>query len=396
MRIALCSHEYPPETGFGGIGTYTFYQARALARLGHEVFVLAGSTGGSRTEEHDGVQVRRHDGVATRWAFEQLGHLKWWWTRERVRNAVSVLISLRNLERSGPLDLIESPESGAEGALTNLVTRIPSVTRFHSPASLIMPFYETNRGDRRACAAIEALGIRGATALTSTSHHLASEVRRRLHVNRENPVIHNGIDIELFDRSEQVDFRALHGLPPGRPVVLFIGRLEQRKGIHLCPDVVRAVLRRYDVAFVFAGADLFEYGTRVLLPALASTTLRGSVHLLGRLTNTEVRSCLRQADIVFLPSLWESCPYSCLEAMAASRAIVCSDAGGLTELVTDRVDARVVPSGDIEGFSVAIAELLEDPGLRHRLGAQARRTVEVRFTDIETATRSLAVYERIR
>ena len=43
MRIALLSFEYPPETGFGGIGTYTWHQARALAKLGHEVHVLAGA-----------------------------------------------------------------------------------------------------------------------------------------------------------------------------------------------------------------------------------------------------------------------------------------------------------------------------------------------------------------
>ena len=44
MKIALLSFEYPPETGFGGIGTYTWYQARALVKLGHQVHVLAGAT----------------------------------------------------------------------------------------------------------------------------------------------------------------------------------------------------------------------------------------------------------------------------------------------------------------------------------------------------------------
>ena len=44
LKIALLSYEYPPETGFGGIGTYTWYQARALAKLGHEVHVLSGAT----------------------------------------------------------------------------------------------------------------------------------------------------------------------------------------------------------------------------------------------------------------------------------------------------------------------------------------------------------------
>ena len=48
MRIALLSYEYPPETGFGGIGTYTYYQARALARLGHEAHVFAGTQSAER------------------------------------------------------------------------------------------------------------------------------------------------------------------------------------------------------------------------------------------------------------------------------------------------------------------------------------------------------------
>ena len=60
MRIALLSYEYPPDTGFGGIGTYSYYHARALAKLGHEVHVIAGSvTNGVYHSEHDGVKVIR-------------------------------------------------------------------------------------------------------------------------------------------------------------------------------------------------------------------------------------------------------------------------------------------------------------------------------------------------
>ena len=61
MKIALLSHELPPETGHGGIGTYTWYQSRALARLGAEVHVLAGASEPTpiRTTELDGVQVHR-------------------------------------------------------------------------------------------------------------------------------------------------------------------------------------------------------------------------------------------------------------------------------------------------------------------------------------------------
>ncbi len=62
MRIGLLSFEYPPETGFGGIGSYTWHHARALAALGHEVHVLAGARQATelRETEHDGVCVHRY------------------------------------------------------------------------------------------------------------------------------------------------------------------------------------------------------------------------------------------------------------------------------------------------------------------------------------------------
>ena len=93
MKIALLSFEYPPETGFGGIGSYTWHHARALTALGHEVHVLAGARQATplRASEHDGVRVFRFRaaGAAMR-AFETLGTLgafRLRWTRQRVQNA---------------------------------------------------------------------------------------------------------------------------------------------------------------------------------------------------------------------------------------------------------------------------------------------------------------------
>src|SRR5579872_333903 len=87
MNIGLLSFEYPPETGFGGIGTYTWYQARALARLGHTVHVLAGlkQEAPLYTREHEGVLVHRYrPGGRVMGAFNSLGRWKWWWTRQRL------------------------------------------------------------------------------------------------------------------------------------------------------------------------------------------------------------------------------------------------------------------------------------------------------------------------
>src|SRR5690349_2832425 len=154
MTFGLLSFEYPPETGFGGIGTYTWYHARALARLGHRVHVLAGlkETSSLRTTEHDGVMVHRYrpEGRMMR-AFDRLGQYKCWWTRQRLENGWSMYHALKDLMGRYHFDVLEMPECGAEGYLINYLVRIPTVIRFHSPSRLIMPFYDVRRADIEMC-----------------------------------------------------------------------------------------------------------------------------------------------------------------------------------------------------------------------------------------------------
>src|SRR5436190_904728 len=102
LKIALLSFEYPPETGFGGIGTYTWHHARALAKLGHEVHVLAGAREATpiRSTEHDGVTVHRFwAGGKAMHLFERLGVFRMWWTRQRLQNAWSMYQGISRLHR---------------------------------------------------------------------------------------------------------------------------------------------------------------------------------------------------------------------------------------------------------------------------------------------------------
>jgi glycogen(starch) synthase len=397
MRIGLLSFEYPPETGFGGIGTYTWYHARALARLGHEVHVVAGATTreGLSTRRRDGVFVHRFraSGAAMR-AFGHLGKGNCHWTRLRLENAWSMYQSLKILDRRRRFDILEMPECGAEGCLINSLVEIPTVVRFHSPSRLIMPFYDVPRADHVMCSWLENRAIRGATALTSCSRFLADEARTRLGVDKPIQVIPNGIDVSLFDGETVIDVAGKYELPRDKLIIFFSGRMERRKGIHICGEIVETILRRHDVAFVFAGGDLFGYMTKTLLPSLAKRPLRGSVHYIGKLDLPELRSCLRTADIMMLPSLWENCPYSCLEAMAASCAIVSTDQGGMPELIRHGQNGLLARSGNAASFAEQIEKLIEDASLRRQLGANARRTVESEFDDDRVARASVEFYER--
>ncbi len=396
MKIALLSFEYPPETGFGGIGTYTWYHARALARLGHEVHVLAGATQSTplRTSEHDGVTVHRFrpDGPVMR-MIAPLGSRRLWWTKNRLENAWAMYLGLRELRRHHRFDVIEMPECGAEGMLVNRFSRERTVVRFHSPARLIMPFYDVQPADTRWCSRAEQFAINGATSLTSCSTFLADEVRLKLDERRPIAVMPNGIDVALFDAADQLDFRQAHAIPTDRPLIFFAGRMEPRKGVHLLVDILVPLLERQEVAVALAGQDLFNHVADTLQPALDARRLRGSFHYLGKLDQTAIRSGVCQADIFLLPSLWENCPYSCLEAMAAGRAIVASNQGGMPELIDDGVNGLLAESGNPAAYVDALDRLLQDDALRARLGAAARQNVLARFTDERIARLAVAHYE---
>lgn len=396
LRIALLSYEYPPETGFGGIGTYTWHHARALAALGHDVHVLAGAREASpmRHETADGVHVHRYwAGGRTMQAFHALGRYRLWWTRQRLQNALSMYRGLRMLHAERPFDVVEMPECGAEGALITRLLRIPSVVKLHSPSALIMGTYDVRKADITGCAAIERRAINAATRLTSCSKFLADEVATAMRVRRPIDVVTNGLDVDWFDRSTaDLDIHERFGIPRRALTIVFTGRMERRKGIHLVPHIAAEILARHDVALVLAGADLFNYVRDTLVPSLAGRELRGSLHPLGAVPLDELRPLVRAADVFLLPSLWENCPYSCLEAMAAGRAIVTSNQGGMPELVVDGETGLLATSDDAASFTASIERLVHDAGLRARLGAAARRTLEQRHRHTVVGEQSVRIY----
>jgi glycosyltransferase involved in cell wall biosynthesis len=325
--------------------------------------------------------------------FRRLEGARLWWTKNRLENALSMYRGLAILLREHAFDIVEMPECGAEGLLVNHLTNSRTLIRFHSPSRLIMPYYDVRPADITLCSFLERAAMAGTRAFSSCSRFLAEEVRRKLGIRPPVRVIPNGIDLELFDAGERLDARRRHDLPRDRLMILFTGRIEPRKGVRSCREIARTILERYDVAMVFAGRDLFGYMADTLLPYLKGRRLRGTVHYLGDLDLAGVRSCLREADIFLLPSLWENCPYSCLEAMAAGRAIVSSDQGGMPELIKDGENGLLARCGDAGSYVAGLERLIEDRALRERLGAAARRTVETGYTDLQVAEASVRYYQ---
>ena len=397
VKIALLSYELPPDTGFGGIGTYTWYQARALVRLGHDVRVVAGALEpGRHHSEVDGVKITRvlDDGPFTG-AIRGMLDDGLGWAPNRIRTASGAFHALRDLLEQESYDVVEYPECGGDGMIVSTMLPVRTCVRFHSPAALIMGSYPVSEADLEATSFLEQIGIDQADVRTAPSTFMASEVVDRLGVTTPVHVIPNGIDLGSLDSASSPEVVERFELPtrPDLVTVLFASRLERRKGAHLLAEVCAQVLGRDPrVHFLVAGADVDGLVDGVIRPRLAAEGLDDRFRYLNRLALPEVRELLKHVDVQLLPTTWDNAPYACLEAMAAGVAVVTSDLGGMPEMIEHERTGLLSTPHDPHSFATNVLRLADDRALRERLGAQARAEVEARFTDTAMARATVELW----
>ncbi|MFF0157604.1 glycosyltransferase [Streptomyces sp. NPDC005263] len=184
-------------------------------------------------------------------------------------------------------------------------------------------------------------------------------------------VIPNGVDLRRFCPAQVGAARAglspLHGVDPGAPLVVCVGRLCRQKG----QDVLLAAWDT--VAGGAPGARLVLVGDgpdreRLQASAPASVLFAGAV--------TDAVPWYQAADLVVLPSRWEGMALAPLEAMACGRPVVVSDVDGARESLPPELAARcLVPPENPAALARAVTDLLLDPRLRESLGRQGRRYV---------------------
>lgn len=178
----------------------------------------------------------------------------------------------------------------------------------------------------------------------------------------------NGVDVARFaDAPPHPDL----GAPdPDRPTLLFVGRLERRKGLE---PLVRAftILRatRPELRLVVVG----EGPERARCEALLTVADRAAVTFLGRVDHDVLPRCHASADVVVAPALGgESFGIVLLEAMAAGRPVVASDIPGYRSVLRDGVEGRLAPPGDPPTLAAVLGEVLDDRAQRGRLVAAGR------------------------
>jgi glycosyltransferase involved in cell wall biosynthesis len=166
------------------------------------------------------------------------------------------------------------------------------------------------------------------------------------------------------------------GLPTADPVVLFVGRLMESKGIRDLVAILPQVLARVPFHLLVVGDGPLEQHVR---QCAAQVSVGKRLTLAGYLEGGALQGAYHLADIFVLPTWAEGFPLAVLEAMAAGLPVVTTRIRGMADHLRERVNALFVPPRDPAALAAALIRLLGDPVLRARMG-QANREKVREFT----------------
>jgi phosphatidylinositol alpha-mannosyltransferase len=208
------------------------------------------------------------------------------------------------------------------------------------------------------------------------------------HFPGQYELIPNGIDLDEFGPA----VRPFPHLCDGKLNVLFVGRLEQRKGFgYLLRAFARLRKERADLRLVVVGA--YSDSTRRRYEAIARSAELPDVQFVGPASNADLPRYYRSCDVFCAPSTGgESQGIILLEAMASGRPIVASDIAGYRGVMRDGVEGLFVPPKDAEALAAALTRLIDSPELRERLGAGGPKRASAYSWD-KVAGRVLELYE---
>lgn len=267
------------------------------------------------------------------------------------------------------------------GRLAARLAGVPAV--FSTVHNIVNPW----KGSGRKL--IDRLFARLSTAVVGCSEEVTQTLASRDKIPAGKLVsIPNGIDLQKFSSFSGAGVRSEFGLPEDRPLIGIVGRLHEQKAHG---DLFQALAQlpqmrdRQLNCLVIGTGDLQD----ALKQQAKDLGLGDCVIFTGM--RTDVPRLVAAMDVFVMSSHWEGLPIALLEAMASSKAVLCTRVGGIPDVVIDGENGLLVEPRDVPQFAKRLGELLQDSGLRTRLGQRARETVIARFD----VSRTAAAYNRL-
>ena len=368
MRVVhIFKDFYPPTTG--GIEQHMNLLCRGLAPHVDVTVLVPSRSRRTITEQLDGVSVVR---------VPEFG---------RYASAPFCPTMPVELRRLRP-DIIHIHFPNPMGDLGYLLSgvRAPLVLTYHADIvkqRTLLPFYRP---------VLQLLFNRVQRIIATSTDYIASSKLLSRHQDKCT-VISFGVDLEALslqhgEAAVVERSRSEHG---GR-LILFVGVLRYYKGV----DVLLRAMRKIDGHLMIVGRGSERKALEVMADQLG---IAHRVSFLGEISESRLRVLRHACDVFALPSIdrCEAFGIAQLEAMACGKPVVSSDLPtGVRFVNQHKITGLLVPPGDPNGLADALNLLLDDPGLRARLGCSAQKRVEREFTAERMIARTLEVYGEVR
>jgi glycogen synthase len=396
MHIALVTSTYPPDNGWGGIGTYVFHLAQGLQKLGYRVSVICGYLDVPKDSYESNIRVIRH------LAFGQaaIANLR-----------QQVLVELTRLIQEEDLDIVEFPEYEALGLeFQRVYPDFPCVVKLHSDSQLVMlgnaPSYQ--KLPRKFYYSYIYPRIHPNEAMVFDHHERETTARAHAVMSPSQWQMQQCIDrswrlphiaeiiANPFGSWNLQDISDLS--EPESPTILLLGRLCLRKGTNLMPSIFQRVWAKAPTArFELIGQSL---GTKERqswpewLISQVPEAFRSRVVLHGGIPYLDLPRYLNSQAIGLFASTWESFGYTHVECMSAGMPCVIASVGGAQELGQHGKHCLNTPRTPND-IADALLELIYKPNLRGEIGMAARQHVIEQYAPERIAKQTVELYTKV-
>jgi glycosyltransferase involved in cell wall biosynthesis len=396
MNIGIVTPYYPDsQTANSGLANHFSLLTKALTDMGHKVVVVhvrpayADETNFLEKQTANEMVVLTYKVTLPNWILKKFNK-KWALVDFLIKVKCMILVfnRLNDISKKYRLQIIETTSYFSLCYFYMFKTRrLPIVVRVSTTFLQMMDnFYPFKSRLQRAIGQFEIRMIKKSRYLVTHALGHALEIEKLYQINSKLfAIIPHGINLPVVTPEDVV---------ANKPTtILYVGRFEYRKGTDILLKAIPYVLEiNPSVYFQLIGHDPGgEYEKK--FKELATTEFSDHVIFSGNLDSGLINQAYQACDIFVAPSRYESFGLIYIEAMSFGKPVIGSKVGGVSEIIENCINGIYAEIDNAHDLSEKILYLTSNADIRLKMGINARKTVEERFTKEKLAEKSLLYYQ---
>jgi alpha-maltose-1-phosphate synthase len=398
VKALFLTNEYPPNV-YGGAGVHVDYLTRELAKtMPIEVRCF-----GDQKLEKGNLSVRGFDLDASQFTCPK--------PLRSVFGAIRRCTDFNATNIEADIVHCHTWYSHFGGILAKINYGLPLVITVHSLEPL-RPWKREQLGAGYDFSVwIEKTALEMADAVIAVSGETKADVERLFHVQPDRlHVIHNGVDLEEYRKTDSTAVLTKYGIVPGKPFLLFVGRITRQKGIVHLVRAIEFMDPGFQIVLCAGAPDTPEIGAKMKEAVEKMKARRSGIIWIDEMVDKQtVRELYSHAAVFCCPSIYEPFGIINLEAMACETAVVATAVGGIKEVVVDGETGFLVPIDQMEespfeprdpekfarDLAARINQLIANPELCAKFGRAGRKRAEEKFSWAAIAAQTKTLYEQL-